>query len=449
VALRLADAFFGGRDDDVGASGHWALRFLGVAALLAAIVVGRRPDAITTPQFWAEDSTIFFLQNLQLGFPRALANFYRGYPDLAQRLIAFLGGLVPLAHAPLVYTTSAIAISALALASFSLPCFRHLVRHDELRILWGIAAASLPAEQELLSTPTNVGWYVAIWFALLSVMRLPRQPWQLGLLVGAGTVAIFTTPLTIITLPLWLLRGFRAVQRGDRRELACAVVFLAAMAVVVVFTTNLGAERGWFAPGTPLEAFRPRAFGVLQYLFHLVVYRCASLVLPPSWCTGAVGAAAALAVPGALVAAAWAARWRTLPGIVLALALATASLLAVPLGRPLQLLLPAGPLPSRYEVFPGAMLTLGVAIALDGVPEARSRTALTLGCAALFAWAWRSGFVVPPFEDLQWPSHAARLETKLRTRSPEPLTIPINPRLWGPLRFDHGSGGEAPPGPAR
>src|SRR5262249_18994344 len=113
-----------------------------------------------------------------------------------QRLIALLGGLVPLAHAPLVYTTSAIAISALALASFSLPCFRHLVHHDELRILWAIAAASLPAEQELLSTATNVGWYVAIWFALLSVMRFPRQPWQLGLLVGAGTVAIFTTPLT-------------------------------------------------------------------------------------------------------------------------------------------------------------------------------------------------------------------------------------------------------------
>src|SRR5262249_42105485 len=246
----------------------------------------------------------------------------------------------------------------------------------------------------------------------------------------------------IITLPLWLLRGFRAVQRGDRRELACAVVFLAVLAVVVGFTTNLAPGRGWVSPRAPPGAEPPRGVRVLPDPLP-------PRALPPAGCPARAGPAAALAVPGALVAAAWAARWRTLPGIVLALALATTSLLAVLLGRPLQLLLPAGPLPSRYEVFPGAMLTLGVAIALDGVPEARSRTALTLACAALFAWAWRSGFVVPPFEDLQWPSHAARLETKLRRRSPEPLTIPINPRLWGPLRFDHGSGGEAPPGPAR
>lgn len=38
---------------------------------------------------------------------------------------------------------------------------------------------------------------------------------------------------------------------------------------------------------------------------------------------------------------------------------------------------------------------------------------------------------MPPFYDLQWPSHAAHLERKLANGSPEPLMIPINPDRLG------------------
>src|SRR5215475_14588749 len=198
VASRLlagADALFGPHDDVSGAPPPWLLRYLGVAAILAALIVGRRPDMITNPQFWGEDGFIYFQQNLLLGFPRAVTNFYMNFPNVGQRLIAAAGGLVPFAAAPRVYTTAAIAISALCVATFSLPAFRHLVRSDLLRALWAIAVVSVPlpqgtGEMGLLASPANLGWWVAIWLVLLSFIRIPRQPGRVTFLTLGGALAV-------------------------------------------------------------------------------------------------------------------------------------------------------------------------------------------------------------------------------------------------------------------
>jgi hypothetical protein len=179
MPLALADRLFGGTEPIPGPSRHWLLRYLGVTALLAAIIVVRRPDAVTNPQFWAEDGYVFFYENLTLGFPHALAKLYFGFPYLAHRLIAFAGGLVPFALAPRVYTTSAIAITALGLATFALPAFRHLVRSDGLRVLFGVVAVSAPFDQDVLSNPTIFGWSRSRWFSY------SRETWERGL--GSGT----------------------------------------------------------------------------------------------------------------------------------------------------------------------------------------------------------------------------------------------------------------------
>jgi len=80
MPLALADRLFGGTEPIPGPSRRWLLRYLGVTALLAAIIVVRRPDAVTNPQFWAEDGYVFFYENLTLGFPHALAKLYFWLP---------------------------------------------------------------------------------------------------------------------------------------------------------------------------------------------------------------------------------------------------------------------------------------------------------------------------------------------------------------------------------
>src|SRR5262249_41479009 len=133
--LAFADAVFGLDEAEPLEPRRWGLRFLAVAALVAATLVARRPDAVTNPQFWGEDGFLYFRENLTLGFPRAVQNLYMGFPHLGQRMVAFVGGLVPVAAAPRVYTTVTITLTALCLATFALPAFRHLVRSDALRVL--------------------------------------------------------------------------------------------------------------------------------------------------------------------------------------------------------------------------------------------------------------------------------------------------------------------------
>jgi hypothetical protein len=443
--LAFADAIFGNDDLARAKSSRWPGRFLAVAGLLAAIIVARRPDAVTNPQFWGEDGFLLFRENLILGFPRAAQSLYMGFPQLGQRLLAFIGGLVPIAAAPRAYTTLTILLTALCLATFVLPAFRHLVRSDALRLLWCIAAAALPFESGMpptqfpgvLSNPANVGWWVGIWLSLLSLMRLPSRSSQIGLLALAGSLAIFTTPLGPACVPLWLLRAWRARRRSDYRELGFAIALVTALAICIAVTGNLGSN----GTGSIRLSFldMPRLY-LLRYLI-LVSDRVAALVLMPgalaSVRTTGTGATTgvALVVLAALAAASLAARGRTLPALLGALYLFVASLLLTTIGRLFWLLAPVHQFPARYTLVPAAMLVLAVVIALDGIPHGLVRTATALGVAGILACGWGPRFVVNPLVDQHWPRYAVLLEQKQRAGSTAPLTIPINPP-WTPIRFD-------------
>ena len=435
--LAFADRLFGEQVSDAGPHRSWLLRYLGVATVLAAIIIARRPDAVTNPQFWAEDGYIYFFENLTLGFGRAFLKLYNGYPNLAQRLIAMAGGWVPFAQAPRVYTTSAIVTTALALASFSLPGFRHLVRSDGLRVLFGLAAVCIPFDREVLSTPTNVGWFLAVWLSLLSVMRVPRRPWQATSLALAGCALILSTPLAAVNAPLWLLRAWRGARRRDRTDLWLGVSLLAGFVLLLVLAGSLGAD--WPAglePGTRLSVLRTGTEFVPRYLF-LVSYWSGALLLPGGRTGGGLMATAGAFVLAGLFLYCLRRRVERPLGIAVALYFLAGSFLVLFLGRPvLVLVLPARALPSRYLVFPGAMLAMAIVAFLDELPAGliRNVAAVTAGC--LLAWSWSPHFVIEPFADLRWTEHAALLEQKVERKSLAQLIIPMNP-MWGPpLEFD-------------
>ncbi|HKA29069.1 MAG TPA: hypothetical protein VKH82_06830 [Candidatus Binatia bacterium] len=441
--LRLADAVLGPSQGWSEGHERWRLRYAAVAATVAVVIVVRRFDAITTPQFWAEDGSVYFVENATLGFARAFARLYNEYPNLTQRFIALLGGLVPVSDAPRVYTSAAITLTALALASFSLPAWRHLVRDDALRVLFCVAAVCLPFDQEVLSTPTNVGWFLAIWLTLVSVMRLPHAPWRVALLTFGGCCAVLSTPLAPINLPLWLLRAGRGAVRGDRRDLYFALALTGALASVVLFTRGMGSNTSITIP----------QLGIVRITFwswvNLASFRVASLVAPSALSVGAgppqmlltarspiayaVGAAVVVGLLGATAGA----RGRNLPSLLLALLLACASIALTLLGRCWLNLLAPQAVPVRYAVYPMAMLVLAIVVALDGLPPGLWRSAGTVAAIAALARAWAPAFVIPPFQDLHWERYAPLVERTLRDRCPVQLTVPMNPR-FAPLRIAWG-----------
>ena len=439
--LVLADRLFSGAGPPSDPGRLWPARYLAVAAAIAAIVVLRRVDAVTNPQFWAEDGYVYFYENLMLGFPRALRTLYFGYPYLTQRLIALVGGLVPLSAVPRVYTSSAIALTALALATFALPAFRHLVRSDGLRVLFGIGVACLPFDQEVLSNPTNVGWFLAVWLSLLSVMRLPRQGWKVALLTLGGWIVIFTSPLAIVNLPLWLLRVWHGARRRDRLEVVSSAALVAGITTLIALCGHLGAEANWTPSGAKGLAVLADPLGFLGRYLSMTFYWVTALLVRPGRLAGRAAdlgppVVGALLLAGTTVISA-AGRLRSLPVVLAATFLFVGSFIVLLLGRPVYFfVLPSWQtLPTRYLVFPGAMLVLMVLATLDALPATRWRTLAGVGVGAVVVWAWSPRFFVPPFRDEHWTRQAALIEEKVRTAAPEPLHIPMNPP-WTPLDFD-------------
>jgi hypothetical protein len=331
------------------------------------------------------------------------------------------------------------------------PCrFRHLVRSDALRVLWCVAVACLPVDQEMLSNPTNLGWYLAIWLTLLSVMRVPRTWWRAVGLAACGGVVVFTTPLAFITAPVWMLRLWHAIARRSWRELWLSLALVGALVAVIPVSRDLGVHSPLIDVGG--EAI-PQAGAGLRTL-----HRSVQVVTDPRWYRLVTDRIAALAViqealpalraaaprvsitiatlvAAAALGACAAGGFRTLPALLVASYFALGGLLLTVCGRPQLLLLGLGVIPVRYTVFPAAMLVLSLVAAVDGIPSARGRAIATAMLAMLFVWAWGLSFPVRPFVDQGWPLWSARLENKLAFGTLEPLIIPMNPP-YNPLKVD-------------
>jgi len=73
------------------------------AALSCAIVISRRPDAFTSPQFFAEDGARWFSDAYNLGPWHAIWLSWEGYFQLLSRLAALVEAPFGASNAPLVF----------------------------------------------------------------------------------------------------------------------------------------------------------------------------------------------------------------------------------------------------------------------------------------------------------------------------------------------------------
>ncbi len=197
---------------------------LGVLAVLAFVLFLRKPDALHTPQLWAEDGSVFLNDQDQFGL-RALLAPYMGYLHALPRLIAWLSAqLFDPAWWPACYNASAFAIWLAALARLLTPRFAHLPGRPWLVL----AFLLIPHTGEVFFNITNLQWitgFVLIQQALVAAPRTRGERLRdLALLFIVG----LTGPFVIAFLPLFAWRWWRARSRDDLWPLlavaACAAV---------------------------------------------------------------------------------------------------------------------------------------------------------------------------------------------------------------------------------
>lgn len=231
----------------------WLLLFL----VVAGILFFRQPAAIRHPGFYAEDGAIYFKQGYEQGAFSLLLRSHAGYLQVVPRAVAALGSLFPLQLVPAAYAVASLVLAAAVSTFFYSARFRPVIAGDATRIGVILLFLLMPNSDSLMRL-AYLPWYMLWFITLVTLMELPRGSWQRGVLFGAVTLAVWSTPVAIVCLPVIFLRVRRAADRGER------IWWMALMLCVIAYA--LTSDRGvvWAALDQP---------GLAQSIIHAIGYR--------------------------------------------------------------------------------------------------------------------------------------------------------------------------------
>lgn len=406
---------------DFGGSGNrWLWICLAVSAL---ILVARKPDAFTRPQFWAEDALPFYLEARYVG-PDAFTRSYAGYHHFFPRLTAWCASFIDPCLAPAFF----VGFSLLATLGIIALIFSERLDLSGKPML-ALAVVLVPHSGEIFLTPTNVQWLgaLAIFLTVLKADPLKASDWIVDgvVILALGLSGFFI----VLLLPFFILRAM--CRRSWKSGVILAMASMAGALQVFEYwkfvqSPDSGAPVHWPAYFTflslhvPLELFGSKAWAAVT----------------PRWLaiTGGV-----LAMAGFGVIAWSPRREQALPRyamLVFALILVMAASRRVRFDGP-----PADDFINvdRYVVLPRILL-LWILGSTATKGTVRGRVALALFSTSMLVTL--PYFRFPPLLDLQWHRYCADL------RAGKEVTVPINPD-WSvtfPARPSRSSSPH-PPGP--
>lgn len=185
-------------------------------AVAAVILVVRKTDAFTNPQFWAEDFWPFFV-DAHISGPKALLSPYNGYLHLLPRMISWLASALHPSIQPAAYVVASLGVTLLVVAQALSP------RLDLPGKPWlALAMVAVPHTGEIFINVTNLQWITALGLVLTLLKRDPENAaeWAVDLtvLVAVG----LTGPFSVLLLPLFLVRA--GVRRTRASWIAAAVI---------------------------------------------------------------------------------------------------------------------------------------------------------------------------------------------------------------------------------
>jgi hypothetical protein len=234
-----------------------------VIAAMSLILLWRRPDIATNPQFWAEDGTVFFMQAGEHGVA-SLALPYAGYFHFAARTTAWVGAWLPAEYVPHAYAFASWLLLALVVVYvFS---DRLSLRVEERAVL-GVALVGTTGSNEVFFNLANWATLTALWLILLSVAREPgnrkETTFDIALLVMAGLSTPFATGL-------WMLFATRFALRRTPHS---AVLLVVSLAVAIMQLWHMGPRVAAIEATPLLERIAGLAYRLGFVFFGEAIYR--------------------------------------------------------------------------------------------------------------------------------------------------------------------------------
>jgi hypothetical protein len=189
-----------------------AVVVLAVLVGAVAVVVARRPGAVTHPALWAEDGRFWLADAYNRGPWAPLVHAHTGYLQTYSRLVADVGLLLPLRQVPALFAAAAIAVQVLPAVVLVSRRFDALVPSRWARLAAACAYLAVPNSFEVDANLTNAQWHLAL-LALLCLLATPANRWWRAFDVGAVVLSGLSGPFPLALAAvgaLWVWRGTRA-----------------------------------------------------------------------------------------------------------------------------------------------------------------------------------------------------------------------------------------------
>lgn len=185
-----------------------------LAIFLTAFILlfSRRPDAVLSPQFYAEDGTFWYADAYNHSW-RCLFMAEAGYLHTVPRLIALFTLLFPFALVPAVMNAFAFFFQILPIHLFLSSRFSTV--STNIRLLGCFLYIALPNSFEIHANATNIQWHLALLACMVILARqASTAPWRFfdfALLVLASLDSPLGIPLIFIAgIKMWMRKENQA-----------------------------------------------------------------------------------------------------------------------------------------------------------------------------------------------------------------------------------------------
>lgn len=209
------------------------------------LILLRKPDTITNPQFWAEDGTMWYATAYNQGVS-SLVKPQAGYFQTYSRLTALVAQLFPVSTGPLIFTLSAVLAQTLPVYLITTKRIKKTIPSSVCRFILILLFLLLPNVGEAYLNVTNAMWYLSIALFIILVTR-PDDPSVHKLdflfILFAGLSGPFSIFLTVV----FICTGI--VQKKKKIPQHILLLILTAMIQVTGLLLSKAGGRVFFPTG--------------------------------------------------------------------------------------------------------------------------------------------------------------------------------------------------------
>ncbi len=192
---------------------HRFLFYFLSSAIAFLLILSRRPDAITNPQFWAEDGKVWYADAYNHGAIYSFFTPVAGYYQTISRFVAVTAQAFPLSFAPLIFNLAAIFCKILVVNFLLSSRLSRFIPSLAGRALLAFIYLALPHSNETNANLTNAQWHLALLSFLIIIAPGSKKTLWKVFDVMMLSISALSGPFCLLLLPISAIKWLKTREK--------------------------------------------------------------------------------------------------------------------------------------------------------------------------------------------------------------------------------------------